>query len=574
VAYERIKSNPGNMTPGTDGQTFDGWSLEDIRTIIREMRSEQFQFKPVRREYIPKANGKMRKLGIASTRDKVVQEVMRMILEAVYDSPHGAYFLESSHGFRPQRSRHSALREIRGKWAATNWFIEGDIQACFDEIDHGVLVSLLRKKIQDERFLNLIWKLLRAGYFDMRGARQDSLAGTPQGSGVSPILANIYLHELDEKVDALRQKLATGKKKRRNPLYRKLSARKRALAKRGATDTPEFRELVRHIRSIPSVDVNDPNFIRIKYIRYADDWLIGICGPRVLAQTVKEEISVFLKDDLKLTLSEDKTHITHARTQSALFLGVQISIGRGGVQRVVKTHNGSGRRITRRSTGAEVVMEMPFQRIIQRLHQRGFCSALGESTTKIAWMNLDADQIVRMYNSINRGIQNYYRFVDNLERIACMQHMLRFSLARTLAGKYKISVKKVFQRWGRNTTITVKSKDDKPDRQVSFYLNSDWQKKRNAFRVKDAQIDLVQTAWRLRTRSKLGQPCCLCGSTGPIVMHHVRHIRKMGQQVKGFTRVMQALNRKQIPVCKSCHHKIHRGQYDGISLSEFAYDPR
>ena len=271
VAYERIKSNPGNMTPGVDGQTLDGWSLEDIQTIIQEMRSEQFQFKPVRREYIPKANGKMRKLGIASTRDKVVQEVMRMILEAVYDSPHGAYFLESSHGFRPQRSCHSALREIRGKWAATNWFIEGDIQACFDEIDHGVLVSLLRKKIQDERFLNLIWKLLRAGYFDMRGTRQDSLAGTPQGSGVSPILANIYLHELDEKVDVLRQKLATGKKKRRNPLYRKLSARKRALANRGATDTPEFRELVRHIRSIPSVDVNDPNFIRIKYIRYADD---------------------------------------------------------------------------------------------------------------------------------------------------------------------------------------------------------------------------------------------------------------------------------------------------------------
>jgi hypothetical protein len=320
--------------------------------------------------------------------------------------------------------------------------------------------------------------------------------------------------------------------------------------------------------------VNDPNFIRIKYIRYADDWLIGIGGPRALAQHVKEEISGFLKEHLKLTLSEEKTHITHARTQPAYFLGVQIAIGRGGVQRVVKTNNGSGRRITRRSTGSEVVMDMPLRRIIQRLHQRGFCSALGESTTKIAWMNLDADQIVRMYNSVNRGLQNYYRFVDNLESVAHIQHLLRFSLARTLAGKYKISVKKVFQRWGRNITITVKTEGDKPDRQVSFYFNSDWQKQRNAFRVNDAQIDLVQTAWRLRTRSKLGQPCCLCGATGPIVMHHVRHIRKIGQKVQGFTRVMQALNRKQIPVCKSCHRKIHRGQYDGIGLSEFAYDPR
>jgi len=181
AAYERIKSQPGNMTPGTDGMTLDGWSLTTIRAIIQEMQTEQFQFKPVRTVYIPKANGKMRKLGIPSTRDKVVQEVMHMILEAIYDSPYGPYFHDTSHGFRPNRSCHTALQEIRGKWAATNWFIEGDIQACFDEIEHGTLVNLLRKKIKDERFINLIWKLLRAGYLDLRGAQRDSLAGTPQG---------------------------------------------------------------------------------------------------------------------------------------------------------------------------------------------------------------------------------------------------------------------------------------------------------------------------------------------------------------------------------------------------------
>ena len=322
------------------------------------MRSEQFQFKPARREYIPKANGKKRKLGIASTRDKVVHEGIRMILEAIYDSPYGAYFHETSHGFRTQRSCHTALREIRGKWAATNWYIEGDIQACFDDLDHRILVSLLRKKIQDERFLNLIWKLLRAGYFDMQGQRQDSLAGVPQGSGVSPLLSNVYLHELDEKVQALRQRYETGKKKRRSTLHRTLSARKQRMAKRGETDTQEFRELVRQIRSIPSIEVDDPNFIRIKYLRFADDWLIGICGPYALAQHLKEEISRFLREHLKLTLSEEKTHITQARKQQAHFLGVKISIGREGVQRVVKTSNGFGKSITRRSTGSEVVMEI------------------------------------------------------------------------------------------------------------------------------------------------------------------------------------------------------------------------
>src|SRR6266480_6373549 len=157
LAYERLKSRPGNMTPGTDGETLDGFSMETIQTIIQEMRTEQFRFKPVRTTFIPKANGKMRRLGIPCVRDKVVQEAMRLILEAIYDSPHGPYFQETSHGFRPNRSCHTALREFRGKWTAVNWIVEGDIRACFDELDLHVLISLLRKKIHDQRFLNLIW---------------------------------------------------------------------------------------------------------------------------------------------------------------------------------------------------------------------------------------------------------------------------------------------------------------------------------------------------------------------------------------------------------------------------------
>lgn len=210
LAYERIKSAPGNMTPGSDGTTIDGISMNMIHTIIQEMRTERFQFRPVRTVYIPKANGKKRKLGIPSTRDKIVQEVIRLILECIYDSPNGPYFHETSHGFRPDRSCHTALREIRGKWPAINWFLEGDIQACFDAIDHGVLVRLLRKKIRDERFLNLIWKLLRAGYLDLQEARHDSLAGTPQGGLASPILANVYLHELDEKAEEIRVRWERG----------------------------------------------------------------------------------------------------------------------------------------------------------------------------------------------------------------------------------------------------------------------------------------------------------------------------------------------------------------------------
>src|SRR6266705_3763172 len=250
VAYERIKSKPGNMTAGTDKETLDGFSLEIIREIIDEMRTEQFRFRPVRQQFIPKPNGKMRKLGIPCGRDKVVQEVMHMILEAIYDSPHGSYFSNVSHAFRPNRSCHTALQEFRGKWLAMNWIIEGDIRACFDELDHQVMVTAISKKIQDQRFLNLIWKLLNAGYMDLHGTKKDSLIGSPQGGLISPILANVYLHELDEFIEGLGTKREKGVEKRTNPTYKRLSLKKGRMLTRGETRTPEFREVAKEMRKI------------------------------------------------------------------------------------------------------------------------------------------------------------------------------------------------------------------------------------------------------------------------------------------------------------------------------------
>jgi hypothetical protein len=220
-------------------------------------------------------------------------------------------------------------------------------------------------------------------------------------------------------------------------------------------------------------------------------------------------------------------------------------------------------------------MTAPVDSLIQRLHRRGFCTTTGESVTKLGWTNLDPEQIISLYSGINRGIQNYYRFVDNVDGLIRVQYILRFSLARTLAAKYKLSVKKVFVRFGNNITVTVKGRDGKRNRSVSFYLNNDWEKKRMAFSTSNTAVDLVQMAIRMRTRSKLGRPCCICGSLEQVEMHHVRHIRKIeSKKATGFKSVMRALNRKQIPTCRPCHHKIHQGQYDGISLRDFSYDPR
>jgi group II intron reverse transcriptase/maturase len=579
VAYERIKSKPGNMTPGADEETLDGFSLETIQGIIQEMKTEHFQFKPVRTTFIPKANGKLRKLGIPCVRDKIVQEVMHMILEAIYDSPYEPYFRDTSHGFRPNRSCHTALREFRGKWTAANWLLEGDIRACFDELDHHVLVTILQKKIQDQRFLNLIWKLLKAGYMDLHGIKRDSLIGSPQGGIISPILANVYLHELDEFVEGLRKRKEKGEKKRRDPNYLKLLQRKSCMVGKGETKTKAFKQLIQKINIQPSKRVDDPEFIRIKYLRYADDWVVGICGSRVLAEEIKQEIKTFLHDHLKLTLSEEKTRITHARTEEAFFLGTTLKIGNGGIAKVRKiTSHWTGKTFKKRTTGSETVMKAPLPKLVKRLSERGFCTKEGKPTTKSGWTTLDAEQIVSLYSGVNRGIQNYYRFVDNWNDLNRVQYILQFSLAKTLACKFKISVRKVYKRFGKTFTIVIQGRDGKKDRKVTFYLNHDWDKRRDAFQNgKQPDIDLVRTAIQLRARSKLGKPCCICEeATGQIVMHHVRHVRKLShkREATGFTRILRAINRKQIPVCLTCHGKIHRGEYDHLKLSELAYIPR
>ncbi|HEX7734461.1 MAG TPA: group II intron reverse transcriptase/maturase [Ktedonobacteraceae bacterium] len=314
--------------------------------------------------------------------------------------------------------------------------------------------------------------------------------------------------------------------------------------------------------SDPSKVVNDPTFCRMKYLRYADDWLIVLCGNRATAEQIKEGVKTFLHDHLKLTLSEEKTRITHAQTEEAFFLGTILTIGNGGEAKVVLQKTSKGKMIQRRSTGWATIMKAPLDKVLKRLKERGFCTGEGEPTAKGLWTSLDADQIIQLYSSVNRGLQNYYRFVDNWKQCSRIQYILKFSLAKTLAQKYKISVPQVFQRYGKDLSLLIKGRGGKPDRQVSFYQNQDWAKKKLAFQGgSQDNMDVVRTLVRLRTRSKLGKPCCICGEAQKqIEMHHIRHIRKLSTKrvATGFNRLLRAMNRKQVPVCSDCHWKIHR----------------
>jgi group II intron reverse transcriptase/maturase len=564
IAYERIKSSPGNMTAGTDAATIDGFSTKKIEVIINAMRDESFQFDRARRIYIPKANGKLRPLGIPTAKDKVVQEVIRLILERIYDGPIPT-FKDCSHGFRPGKGTHSCLKEIRS-WHGVSWFIEGDIKACFDEVDHSELIKVLAKRIADGRFLDLIQKALKAGY--MEGTTPvNSLSGTPQGSIVSPMLANVYLHELDVFVEQLRAKYEKGERKRINPAYTAIVKERNRVAKgKKQVSLLERRALERTLRETPSLRHNDPEFIRIKYVRYADDWIIGLDGPKVLAETLREEVKNFLAQTLKLQLSVEKTHIRNARSERAFFLGTFLKIGKGEpMQRLIKWAD--GREFRKRVTGWTTQMEAPIQRIIETLSERGFCDKAGQPKAKVAWTVLSLDQIVAQYNAVLRGFLNYYSFTNNYGNLKYVQHILQQSALHTFGRKLQARKPELYKRFGNDLRTSWTTTDGK-SKSIRLNLETKWKSSPMRFMAGEGPSDRLLTYARYRTRSKLDESCCVCGNPDGVEMHHLRHVRK--GQSKGFARIMSTVNRKQIPVCAACHDRIHAGDYDGMTLSMFA----
>jgi group II intron reverse transcriptase/maturase len=317
-AYAHLYSNEGAMTPDTTGETVDGMSRGKIKTMIDLIGQERWRWTPVKRVDIPKKSGTLRPLGLPSWSSKVMQEVVRQLLDAYYEPT----FSDRSHGFRPGRGCHTALSEIVHEWKGVHWFIEGDISDCFGSLSHDVLLNILSERIQDKRFLRLIRHMLQAGYLE-EWRWHETLSGAPQGGVCSPILSNIYLDKLDKFVETvLMPKYNRGKKRGRNPSYETIRNAIARAKRRG--DREAVRKLRKRLRTQPSQNPQDLNFRRLRYVRYADDWLLGFSGPKAEAEEIKRSIKDFLRETLKLELSEEKTLITHARTGAAKFLGYQI----------------------------------------------------------------------------------------------------------------------------------------------------------------------------------------------------------------------------------------------------------
>jgi group II intron reverse transcriptase/maturase len=555
LAYGRIYANKGAMTPGVTQETVDGMSIRKIERIITAMRHERYRFRPVRRTHIPKKNGKTRPLGMPSWPDKLVGEVVRLLLEAYYEPA----FSSRSHGFRPGRGCHTALREVANTWTGTTWFVEGDISDCFGSLDHHVMTEILAEKIHDNRFLRLLRNMLTAGYLE-DWTWNATLSGVPQGGIASPVLSNIYLHKLDVFVEkTLIPGFTRGRLRARNPEYRAVEHAIAAARRKG--DRAEVRSLYRRLHSLPSQDPDDPGYRRLRYCRYADDTLLGFAGPKAEAEEIKRRLAQFLRDDLRLELSPDKTLITHARTQRARFLGYEIAVA-SSATRTRRPSKSDGR--NRRSLNGTVVLHVPAA--VVKAKSAPYLTR-GKPACRNPMINDSDYNIVARFGAEYRGIVQYYLLAGDVFRLHRLRWVMETSMLCTLARKHRSTVTKMAARHkakiqtphGLRTRFEATAGREGRKPLVAWFGGIPLKRQKDAVLTDRQHTGPVYPNRQLVTRLLKGR-CELCGRTGDIQVHHVRALADLdrpGPPQPVWAQAMAKIRRKSLVVCDGCHDQIH-----------------
>ena len=567
LAYKNIYANGGSMTPGVNGITIDGMSSQRIAKLIESLKDRSYQPNPARRTYIAKKNNpaKKRPLGIPSGDDKLVQEVIRMLLESIYEPN----FSDASHGFRPQKSCHTALTKIQKTFTGAKWFVEGDIKACFDSFDHHVLIDILRKRIDDEAFISLMWKFLKAGYMEQWQYHM-TYSGTPQGSGMSPILANIYLNELDRYMGEYKARFYKPTRTA-NPAHRNMASKifyykaknDKVWDDLSVEEKKECARTLRQMRSeqrkLPTHPVQETSYKAIQYVRYADDFIVGVIGSHEDAKKLKQDLTVFLKEKLGLTLSTEKTKITNT-AENARFLGYDISVSRS--QDIKRLKNGKRQRVY----SGVVQLRMPLEKWTSKLLEYGAIRIKKDESGKERWktmprgklINRTDIEILSRYNSEIRGLYNYYAIAGNVSTLNHFSSRMKYSMLKTFGSKYRCKVRKIKERYVKNGEFTVAYKT-KSGMKESVYYHDGFRKKTEPALGQVDMLDIYKKydkpnslAIRLHTNK-----CELCGmDCDGLEMHQVRRLKDLNGEQE-WERIMLQRRRKTLAVCPSCHIEIH-----------------
>ena len=560
IAYQKLYKNKGAGTKGVDNDTADGFSEEKIQKIIKSLKDGTYQPKPVKRTYISKANGKVRPLGIPTFTDKLIQEVLRMILESIYEP----IFLNESHGFRPNRSCHTALRQIKYGFVAVRWFIEGDIKGCFDNINHIVLSNIISKKIKDARLLKLVYKSLKAGYLE-DWKYNKTYSGTPQGGIISPILANIYLNELDQFIEKNSKEFNKPSKQYRTDEYMKkqseIASIRYYLAK---SEGEERKKLIKDMKKCKLELLKTPMKLqtdkKIRYIRYADDFLIGVNGSKEDCEKIKKELTLFLRENLKLELSQEKTLITHS-CKEVRFLGYNVKVRRN--QEIFKV-KGPTKNYTKRKLNNMVELGIPLdEKITKFLFEKG---VIKQKDGKISpkrrqnFITLSDLEIVSAFNAEIRGICNYYNLAVNFYKLSYFAYLMEYSCLKTLASKHDTSVAKIRKKYQMRSGRWAIPYDTKSGKKslhfISYQDCKETKDPEDLIQNKAIQHQAARSSLEKRLKAKV---CELCGNKNADY-YEIHHINKL-KNLKGkslWERTMLAKKRKTLVLCRDCHKNIHK----------------
>lgn len=466
LAYKNIYASVGNMATGTDNVSIDGMSENRINNLIESLKNHSYAPVPVKRVHIPNKNGKTRPSGIPSFNDKLVQEVVRLLLEAIFEPN----MSECSHGFRPKRSCHTALTQVRREFKGATWFVEGEIESFFDNINHHKLVDLLRKKIEDEYFIALIWKFIKAGWIGYvdKGNRVTTYSGTQQGSLIGPILSNIYLNELDNFMGKYMLDFNKRARREESKAYNSAKGKSRWIKKQKYTseewlklheiekrvEIKKMTGVISQSKNMNFTDMMDPNFRRLKYVRYADRFICSVIGSKEEATYIKENIKAFIDGNLSLNLSSEKTLITHGHNK-VRFLGYDIFVSNSNDQ--LTTDKGIKCRLFKGIIKLEVpkdkwvgkLLELKVMRIRQVNGREVY-----EPVHRNSMINRDDLEILNHFNSEIRGFKNFYTMADNISVLNSFCYIMRYSMFKTYAAKYKTRISEIRKKFGfRNFNV-------------------------------------------------------------------------------------------------------------------------